>query len=73
MTGEIKKRGPKGARGRPVNPNRVRKIVHWRDVKNLTYREIAEKLEAADGYSQTEQAVYTAYTRWRDWAYANPV
>jgi hypothetical protein len=47
--------------------------VHWRDVKNLTYREIAEKLEAADGYSQTEQAVYTAYTRWRDWAYANPV
>lgn len=63
---EPKKRGPKGARGRPVNPDRIRKIVKLRDEKGLSFLEIAKKL--GDDPPMTEQAIYFAYTRWADWA-----
>lgn len=65
-----KKRGPKGARGRPVNPDRIRKIVKLRDEKGLSFLEIAQKL--GDDPPMTEQAIYFAYTRWADWARDNP-
>lgn len=64
-----KKRGPKGARGRPVNPERIHKIVKLRDEKGLSFSQIAQKL--GDDPPMTEQAIYFAYTRWADWAREN--
>ena len=61
-----KKRGPKGARGRPVNPERIHKIVKLRDEKELSFSQIAQKL--GDEPPLTEQAVYIAYTKWADWS-----
>lgn len=61
-----KKRGPKtGARGRPVNPERIRKIVELRDKKGWTFSKIAEQL--GDIPPMTEQAIYLAYMKWGDW------
>jgi hypothetical protein len=61
-----KKTGPKtGARGRPVNPARLRKIVDMRDTKGWTFSKIAQHL--GDDPPMTEQAVYLAYMRWGDW------
>lgn len=61
-----KKRGPKtGARGRPVNPERIRKIVELRDKKGWTFLKIAEHL--GDVPPMTEQAIYLAYMKWGDW------
>lgn len=65
----LKKRGPKGARGRPVNPERIRKIVKMRDEQNLSFSKIAQKL--GDDPPMTEQAIYFAYTRWGDWIREN--
>lgn len=64
-----KKRGPKGARGRPVNPARVRKIVRMRE-DGMTFYAIASILSKE--YPITEQAINTAYLRWRDWVIENP-
>ena len=62
-----KKRGPKtGARGRPVNPERIRKIVELRDKKGWTFLKISEHL--GDTPPMTEQAIYLAYMRWGDWS-----
>lgn len=61
-----KKRGPKGARGRPVNPERIRKIVKLREEKGMSFSQIAQKL--GDDPPLTEQAIYIAYTKWADWS-----
>lgn len=62
-----KKRGPKtGARGRPVNPARIKRIVDLRDNNGWTFSRIAQSI--GDDPPQTEQSIYLAYTRWRDWA-----
>jgi hypothetical protein len=61
-----KKRGPKtGPRNRPVNPERIRKIVELREGKGWTFSKIAQNL--GDIPPMTEQAVYLAYYRWGDW------
>ena len=61
-----KKRGPKtGARGRPVNPARIKRIVELRDKKGWTFSKIAQSL--GEDPPQTEQAIYLAYTKWGDW------
>ena len=61
------KRGPKnGPRGRPVNPSRIKKIVSLRDDKGWTFSKISQHL--GDDPPMTEQAVYLAYNKWRDWA-----
>lgn len=65
MAEKPKKRGPKGARGRPVNPTRLKKIVDLRDNKGWTFSKIAQHL--GDDPPMTEQAIYTAYMRWGDW------
>jgi hypothetical protein len=65
-----KKRGPKtGARGRPVNPTRLRKIVEMRDTHGWPFSKIAQHL--GDDPPMTEQAIYIAYTRWADWVRAH--
>jgi hypothetical protein len=67
---EPKKRGPKtGARGRPVNPERLRKIVKMRDVFKWPFSKIAKHL--GDDPPMTEQAIYLAYNRWSDWVREN--
>lgn len=64
-----KKRGPKGPRGRPVNPARVHKIVTLRDEKNLSFSQIAQEL--GDDPPMTEQTIHYAYTRWAGWVRKN--
>ena len=69
-TSAPKKRGPKGPRDWPVNPQRIHKIVRMRDVKDMTFYAIAQELSKE--CSITEQAVNIAYRKWRDWAIKNP-
>jgi len=47
----------------PTDPKRVIKIVRMRELHNMNYREIAEKL----GISR--QAPFLLYKKWRTWAY----
>lgn len=68
-----KKRGPKsGSRGRPVNPERIRRIVEMRDVNEWSFLKIAQEL--GDDPPLTEQAIFLAYSKWREWVkkYPNP-
>ena len=61
-----KRRGPKsGSRGRPVNPERIRKIVEMRDNNGWSFSKIAQEL--GDDPPMTEQAIHHAYTKWHDW------
>lgn len=65
-TKKAKKRGPKtGSRGRPVNPERIKKIVELRDNKGWTFSKISQHL--GDTPPMTEQAIYLAYVKWGDW------
>lgn len=67
MATKPKKRGPKtGARGRPVNPDRIKKIVSLRDKEGWPFSKIAQNL--GDYPPLTEQAIYLAYMKWSDWA-----
>jgi hypothetical protein len=48
----------------PRNPEKVLRIVHLKDEKNMHWRQIGEEL------GLSHQAPFLLYKRWREWAYS---
>jgi hypothetical protein len=57
-------RSPPGRplREEPTNPRMVLRVVRMRELENMRWRQIAEKLELS------RQAPFLMHKRWREWA-----
>jgi len=63
----MKKYGRNGPYVAPQDPEFVRKVLHDRDVRKLTFAAIGSR------YSMSHVAIWNLCKRWRGWAAKNPV